>query len=124
SPEYSSMIAAARPHLPQIGKPEAALSVKDDVVRPAKLVFTTTVVEARYFSCSKVNPLDAARLVVSGSTVRSEQAIPLDPSKAAIVAAEQSALRPKSQSVWSPTRRRHHRLLSLRGYASNPASGD
>ena len=80
------MIAAAAAHLTMVGKPEAALAVEDDVVRPLQALTVEAVVERRHRPAGEVDPLDrTAGGVVRGMTGKKQRPRP-GPLEPAIVA--------------------------------------
>src|SRR5207245_3372937 len=98
-------VGLARAGLAEVGEPEAAGVVEDDVVRAAQRVTVALAVEHRDLAGDEVDPLYAAalevgRLVVAGGEVeRDEHVAQLAPQEAAVVADVGRAVGPDGEPV-------------------------
>jgi hypothetical protein len=111
-PVDRAVVAVTRAGLAEIGEPEPAPAIQHEVVRPAQPATIAGVVEPRHRAGRGIDPLDAAAAVVGGLAVRAQQALRLGPGEAAIVAADERAIRGEGQPVRPAARRRQHGLAA------------
>src|SRR5262249_60396886 len=92
-------IAVALAHLAEVGEPEAAGGVEDEVVRALERMLAALRVERLDLAGAHVDALDAAAAVTRGLFTRQHQPADVVPLEAAVVGDVDGAVRPDRRAV-------------------------
>ena len=118
-------IDLALAHLAEIGEPESALAIEDDVVGPLERTAVAGVVENLDGSGVEVDPLDASVHVVVGLPDRSAVAVRLHlPLESAVVADVALAVGTDGRAVGAAAGLGHDLLAAVGEYPGEGAAGD
>jgi len=119
------MIGVVRMMLAEIGEPETAIGIEDDVVRPRQRLPVAAIVQPLDPAGGKIDALDAAAAVIGGGIARDQHpGVGAAPFEAAVVADVQRAVGADRGTVGAAAGRRHHRRAAVGIDAADPSGGD